>query len=111
MTGVVPVYHPRADARRAVRRGIPTGAGGGVRVCRSADQLRRLMLQRLIGAVVLDVKSVPADVFALPARYPRIPFYALSAFKPEDGPILARCRDSGFAGVLVEGVDNAVAGE
>lgn len=111
MTAVVPVYHPRAEARRAVRRGIPNGSGGGVRVCRSPDQLRRLMVQRLIGAVVVDVKSVPADVLGLPARFPRIPFYALSAFKPEDGGILARCRETGFAGVLVEGVDNAVAGE
>lgn len=111
MTAVVPVYHPRAEARRAVRRGIPNSSGGGVRVCRSADQLRRLMVQRLIGAVVLDVKSAPADVFSLPTRFPRIPFYALSAFRPEDGPVLTRCREAGFAGVLVEGVDNAVAGE
>ncbi|HYK09709.1 MAG TPA: helix-turn-helix domain-containing protein [Gemmatimonadales bacterium] len=111
MTAVVLVYHPRADARRAVRRGIPDSSGGGVRVCRSAEQLRRLMVQRLIGAVVVDVKSAPADVFNFPARFPRIPFYALSAFKPEDGAILARCREVGFAGVLVEGVDNAVAGE
>jgi AraC-like DNA-binding protein len=111
MIAVVPVFHPRAEARRALRRGIPNGSGGGVRVCRSADQLRRLMAQRLIDAVVLDVKSAPADVFELPTRFPRIPFYALSAFKPEDGAILARCREARFAGVLVEGVDNAVAGE
>ena len=111
MTAVVPIYHPRAEARRAVRRGIPNGSGGGLRVCRSVDQLRRLIVQRLIDAVVLDVKSAPADVFDLPTRFPRIPFYALSAFKPEDGAILARCRDAQFAGVLVEGVDNAVAGE
>jgi AraC-like DNA-binding protein len=111
MSAVVPVFHPRAEARRAVRRGIPNGNAGGVRVCRSADQVRRLMLQRLIDAVVVDVKSAPADVFDLPTSFPRIPFYALSAFRPEDGAILTRCREAGFAGVLVEGVDNAVAGE
>jgi len=111
MTAVVPIFHPRAEARRAVRRGIPKGSGGGVRVCRSPDQLRRLMVQRLIDAVVLDVKSAPDDFFELPTRFPRIPFYALSAFKPGDGAILTRCREARFAGVLVEGVDNAVAGE
>lgn len=113
MTAVVPVYHPRAEARRALRRGLPDGraGGGGVRVCRGPEALRRLMSQRLIDAVVVDVKSAPADVLALPARFPRIPFYALSAFRPEDGPLLDRCREAGFAGVLVEGVDNAVAGE
>lgn len=115
MSAVVPVYHPRAEARRALRRGIPNGgaggAAGGVRVCRSTDQLRRLLGQRLIDAVVVDVKSAPAEVFDLPTRFPGIPFYALSAFRPEDGPVLARCRQCGFAGVLVEGVDNAIAGE
>ena len=37
--------------------------------------------------------------------------YALSSFRPDDGPLLAACRAAGVAGVLVEGVDNAVAGE
>ena len=37
--------------------------------------------------------------------------YALSAVRPDDGALLASCRDAGFTGVLVEGVDNAVAGE
>lgn len=109
MTAVV--IHPRAEARRAVRRGYPNGAGDGVRVCRGAEALRRLLAQRLIDAVVLDVKSAPADLFGLPARFPRIPFYALSPFRPEDGSLVDRCRAAGFAGVLVEGVDNAVAGE
>ena len=116
MSALVPVYHPRAEARRAVRRGYPNGggsggSGGGVRLCRGPDQVRRLLAQRLVDAVVLDVKSVPADAFALPARFPRIPFFALSAFRPDDGPVLERCREAGFAGVLVEGVDNAVLGE
>jgi AraC-like DNA-binding protein len=31
--------------------------------------------------------------------------------RPDDGTLLASCREAGFAGVLVEGVDNAVAGE
>jgi AraC-like DNA-binding protein len=37
--------------------------------------------------------------------------YALSAVRPDDGPLLASCQKAGFTGVLVEGVDNAVAGE
>lgn len=115
MNAVVPVYHPRREARQAVRRGMAQGKvnGGGsiVRICRGADQVRRLLVQRLVDAVVLDVKSAPSGLFELPARFPRIPFYALSAFRPEDGALLERCREAGFAGVLVEGVDNAVAGE
>src|SRR3989441_143522 len=48
---------------------------------------------------------------AVLARFPRIPMFVLSAVRPDDGPLLAACDAAGFAGVLVEGVDNAVAGE
>src|SRR3989442_11338136 len=37
--------------------------------------------------------------------------YALSAFRPDDGTLLAACHGAGFTGVLVEGVDNALSGE
>src|SRR5947207_73870 len=66
---------------------------------------------RVIDAVVLGVKTAPAAALALPARFPRIPMFVLSAVRPDDGPLLAACDAAGFAGVLVEGVDNAVAGE
>jgi len=112
MSAVVPVFHPRREARRAVKQGYPPTAGGnGVRLCRSLQAVERLLQQRLVDAVVLDVKACPDQAFALPARFPRIPIYVLSAFRPGDGPLLARCQSAGFTGLLVEGVDNAVAGE
>jgi len=110
MTAVIPVFHPRRDARRAVQRGYPRGAGT-VRLCRGYGEVERLLAQRLIDAVVLDVKAAPAVGMALPARFPRIPMYVLSAFRPQDGQLLAACHAAGFAGILVEGVDNALAGE
>ena len=110
MTAVVPVFHPRAEPRRAVKRGYPRGAGS-VRLCRTLIGVERLLYQRLVDAVVLDVKSAPEAALALPARFPRIPMFVLSALRPDDGPLLATCHASGFAGLLVEGVDNAVAGE
>jgi AraC-like DNA-binding protein len=104
------VFHLRRDARRALKRGYPRGVGR-VRLCRTIQAVERLLQQRLVDAVVLDVRHCDGDGFALPARFPRIPMYALSAVRPDDGPLLASCRDAGFTGVLVEGVDNAVAGE
>src|SRR5207244_825486 len=41
----------------------------------------------------------------------RIPMYVLSAFRPDDGTLLSACHAAGFAGILVEGVDHAIAGE
>src|SRR3989454_6075119 len=105
---LVPVFHPRREARRAVRQGYPRAAGV-VRLCRSLGGVERLLYSRLVDAVVLDVKAAPA--LGLPGRFPRIPMYALSAFRPDDGALVAECHAAGFAGLLVEGVDNAIAGE
>jgi AraC-like DNA-binding protein len=108
----VPVFHPRREARRAVKQGYPRGAGA-VRLCRSLQGVERLLYQRLVDAVVLDVKAAPAPLPALglPARFPRIPMYALSAFRPDDGALIASCHAAGFAGLLVESIDDSAAGE
>jgi len=112
VTAVIPVFNPRRDARRSVRQGYPRGMGGGsVRLCRGLAQVERLLAQRLVDAVVLDVKAAPEAALALPPRFPRIPMYALSAFRPDDGPLIAACYGAGFTGVLVEGVDSALSGE
>lgn len=120
MTAVVPVFHPRREARRAVKQGYPSGPSS-VRLCRTLQAVERLLYQRLVDAVVLDVKAAPTSARApapaltrgltLPARFPRIPMYVFSAFRPDDGALIASCRAAGFAGILVEGVDNALAGE
>src|SRR5206468_6184358 len=91
VTAIVPVFHPRREARRAVQRGYPRGAGR-VRLCRDFAALERLLYQKLVDAVVLDVKAAPDQALALVARFPRIPMYALSSFRPDDGPLLLACR-------------------
>ncbi|HYK83685.1 MAG TPA: helix-turn-helix domain-containing protein [Gemmatimonadales bacterium] len=110
MSAVVPVLLARREPRRAVQQGYPRGTGS-VRLCRDLAAVERLLYQRLVDAVVLDVKAAPPGALALPARFPRIPMFVLSVFRPADGPLLAACHAAGFAGILVEGVDNAIAGE
>src|SRR5207247_840825 len=109
VTPVVPVYHPRREARRAVKQGYPRRLGT-VRLCRSGEGVERLLQRHLVDAVVLDVKAAPDLAQALPVRFPRIPMFALSAFRPDDGELLRRCQGAGYAGVLGEGVDYAVRG-
>src|SRR3989449_10056116 len=108
MTAVVPVFHPRREARRAVKRGYPRGAGT-VRLCRDLGAVERLLQQRLVDAVVLDVKAgSPAEAaLALPARFPRIPMFVLSAFRPDDGLLLVACQAGGVARIPVGRGDNA----
>src|SRR5256885_2133019 len=91
MTAVVPVFHPRAEPRRAVKRGYPRESGS-VRLCRTLVAVERLLYQRLVDAVVLDVKAAPEAALALPARFPRIPMFVLSALRPDDGALLATCQ-------------------
>ena len=67
MTPVVPVYHPRREARRAVKQGYPRRLGT-VRLCRSGEGVERLLQRHLVDAVVLDVKAAPDLAQALPAR-------------------------------------------
>ena len=110
MTPLVPVCHPRREARRALQRGYPRRLGA-VRCCGSLQAVERLLGARLVDAVVVDVKAAPEVWLAMPARFPRIPVFAFSAFRPDDGRLLADCQRAGFAGVLVEPVDHAVAGE
>src|SRR5438132_1302847 len=102
VTAVVLAYHPRREARRAVKSGYPREAGS-VCLCRSLQALERLLYQRLVDAVVIDVKApaVPTTALALPARFPRIPRYVLSAFRPDDGTLLSACHAAGFTGILV----------
>jgi len=80
-------------------------------LCRTLAAVERLLANRVVDAVVIDVKAVPDAGLALPGRFARIPMYALSAFRPDDGVLMASCHRAGFAGILVEGVDNAASGE
>src|SRR5207245_757184 len=96
-------FNPRAEPRRAVKRGYPRDAGS-VRLCRTLAAVERLLYQRLVDAVVLDVKTAPAAALALPARFPRIPMFVLSAVRPDDGPLLAAGALVGQPGCAVRAV-------
>jgi AraC-like DNA-binding protein len=108
---VVAVVHPDAAARRWLRRGLPRHVR--LRACRTVDDARRLFRQAVADAVVVDVERAAGGLeatLALAADYPRVPVFALTAFRPDDGVLLDGCR-RGLAGVLVAGVDDVAAGE
>jgi AraC-like DNA-binding protein len=110
VTPIVSVCHPRREARRALVRSYPRRLGA-VRCCDSPQAVERLLAARLVDALVVDVKAAPEVWLPLPKRFPRIPVFAFSAFRPEDGRLVSECQRAGFAGVLVEPVDHAVAAE
>ncbi len=107
---VVPVFHPDPNIRATLRRGL-RHARMRVVSCRTIGRIERVMQENLVNAVVVDVRRGAIDkVFDLIDLYPVVPVFAYSAFRPEDGRLLAACATGGLRGVLVDGIDDAVAG-
>ncbi len=107
---VVPVFHPDPNIRATLRRGL-RHARMRVVSCRTIGLIDRVMQENLVNAIVVDVRRGAMDeVFELIDRYPGVPLFAYSAFRPEDGRLLAACATGGLRGVLVDGIDDAVAG-
>lgn len=108
---LVPIVHKSAALRAAIRRGLPRRAYRVVG-CRTLDQAIGYLRRDLVDAVVVDVVAGWAQAaFALGRQFPRIPLFALSAFRPDDGELLLACRAAQFRGTLIQGVDDPVAGE
>lgn len=83
-----------------------------VLMCRSAERLLEFLRHELVDAVVVDVRAEGTELAAdVITTYPGIPVLAMSKFRPDDGALIARCRRAGFAGLVVLGVDDGVAGE
>jgi AraC-like DNA-binding protein len=98
-----------ADARSALRRGLPRGR---VRLasCRSVAALDRVIATQLVDAVVVDPRlpGVAAALVRLRRRFPGIPRFAYAAFRPDDADLLVLCVHDAGAHPIVEGVEDAV---
>jgi AraC-like DNA-binding protein len=108
---VIGVVGPEAGWRAALRRGLP--AEVGVRACRSMTAVEALLRRELVDAIVLRVRDPDwvAGAPSLRARFPGIPLFACGPVRADDGRMLAAALAAGVETVLVEGVDEPVAGE
>jgi AraC-like DNA-binding protein len=103
---------PGAEATQTLRRTLPPGGPWSLVGCRGPAALRHTLATRLVDAVVFTPASTPlASLEPLSSGFPGIPWVALGPFKPDDGRLLLECRAAGVSLVLVDGVDNAVAGD
>ena len=108
---VIPVLHRDADLRTTIRRALPRRHVRMVS-CRSFDRVEALFRTELVDAVVIDVRlDGPENAINLAADFPGIPVFGLSTFRPDDGRLVADCRDGGLSGLFVQGVDDAIVGE
>lgn len=108
----IPTLLASAGARTWLRRAIPRTRARLVS-CRSAAQLERALAGTLADAVVVDGR-LPGGREALArfrAIYPRVPRFVYSAFRPDDGELLAACVGEAAASPIVEGVEDQVVGD
>jgi AraC-like DNA-binding protein len=71
----------------------------------------RLLASRLVDAIVVNPHQTGfAELQGIRVRFPDIPVVAFAPFRPDDGELLLHCHDQRVT-VLIEGVDDAAAGE
>jgi AraC-like DNA-binding protein len=109
---IVAALMPGADASTALRRTLPGGGSWTLLGCRSTPQLARALESRLVDAVVFSPIRTPLpEIAPLRRRFPHVPWIGFAPFKPDDGALLLACHADTVGLILVDGVDNAVAGE
>lgn len=108
---VIPTLLTSKSARAALRRAVPRGRARLV-ACRTPAQLERMLAGSLADAVVVDcrVAGVRETLARLGKRYPLVPRFLYTAWRPDDAELLAACVGGG-ASPIVEGVEDAVLGE
>ena len=109
MPAVAALLDSRA-ALGALRRSLPRGAAP-VLACRTGSGLERALAGRLLEAIVCGARAARRlDLASLRARFPGIPLVAYGVFRSDDAETLLAWNRLPVA-VLIEGVDDAVAGD
>ncbi len=103
------------DSRAAgatLRRGL-AGARVSTLTCRAGRQLARTVENRLVDCVVLGPRALRGkEIGELRSRFPRIPLVVFGPIRTSDyGSLRDWYRGLGAETVLVEGVDDPIAGE
>ena len=98
------------SARLGLRRSLPRGIR--LHSCRSERDLAAVLRDRLVEAIVLGSWIARrVDIPGFRARFPSIPLVVFGVLKPEDAGLLLEWEAGGVLQVLIEGVDDGVAGE
>lgn len=99
-----------AAATAVVRRSLPPDAPPLLRVSGAAALPRLLERRPVEGLVVGAAQFAPEALMRLRASWPALPVVVVLAPRADDGPLLRHWREAGAAALVVQGVDDAVAG-
>jgi len=111
--GAIPlvVAHTRRERARAMLRNAFPRRKGRLVFTRTADEVGAALRESLVDAVILDLAGGPEESFRIAAMagdHPTAAFFAVTPLRSGDAPALADCAQRAFAGVLIEGADDAV---
>lgn len=103
------VHTGRERVRTMARAAFPRRRGRLV-IARSTDDVGAAFRAELVDAVLVDLGGSVHDAWTtaeLAREYPSAPFFGVMPLRASDAPALARCAQLDFAGVVVEGIDDA----
>jgi AraC-like DNA-binding protein len=99
----------RDRARDLLKRAFPRRRGK-LSLARTVTEFSAAFKKSLVDAVIVDFAHPTDETWkaaALARDYPSVPFFALGPMRVADTAAFARCIDSDFVDVLVEGMDDA----
>lgn len=105
------VAHTRRERARAVLRNAFPRRKGRLVFARSAEEVGEALRTSLVDAVVVDIGASPEESLktsALASDHPTAAFFGITPLRSGDTGALADTAQRDFAGVLVEGLDDAV---
>ncbi len=111
-TGQIPlvVAHTKRERARAMLRDAFPRRKGRLVFARNAQEVSDALRTSLVDAVVVDISAGHEESFkvsALAGDHPTAAFFAVTPLRGGDTPAVADSAQREFAGMLVEGVDDA----
>lgn len=106
------VAHAKRERARALLRGAFPRRKGRLVLARNAEEVRVALRTSLVDAVVVDIGAAQEEtwkVSSLAGEHPTTAFFGITPLRAGDATAVADCAHRDFAGVLLEGVDDAVA--
>jgi AraC-like DNA-binding protein len=106
------VVHARRERARAMLRNAFPRRKGRLIFARNAEEVTESLRTSLVDAVIVDLSAGPEESFkvvALAADYPTAAFFGVTPLRAGDTLAVADSAQREFAGILLEGVDDAAA--
>lgn len=106
------VAHAKRERARAMLRNAFPRRKGRLVFARGAAEVDEALRTSLVDAVILDVGAGQEETWkisALASEHPTAAFFAVTPLRVGDAAALSDCAQRDFAGLLLEGVDDAAA--